>query len=128
VNDLVVNNELATAVVDNQSSDAASAIREGALDLGEEVVIVNDGQTLLDIACVGHADNAAIVSDVEDAVLHEDWSEHALHVYAGLRVGAEAGLFLQFLGEQVHTEVAILTSLSRSTDADNLTRAILQNH
>jgi len=44
--------------------------------------------------------------------LLEDWTKHVLHHDRRARVADEAGLLVKLLGEQVNTEVAVLTSLS----------------
>jgi hypothetical protein len=127
VDDLVVDDELAAAVVDDEGTDWAAAVAEGALNLAEETVVVDDGQTLLDVAGLGHADEETVITDVKDAVLLEDGAEHALHVDRGLGVGVEAGLFLELLGEEIDTEVAVLAGLGRQADADDLAWAALQD-
>lgn len=128
MDDLVVNDQLTTAVVDDKGTDGATTIVKGALDFAEEAVVVDDGEALLDVAGLGHADEEAVVTDVKDAVLLEDGAEHALHIDRWLGVGVEARLLLQLLGEEVHAEVAVLTSLGRQADTDDLARTALQNH
>lgn len=127
MNDLVVNNELPSTIVNNQSSNTASTLTISSLDSVEELVVVNDRQTLLHITSLGHADNAAIVANVQNTVLLEDRSQHALHIDRCLWVGVEAGFLLKLLGEEIHTEIAVLSSLSTHTDADNFTRSALKN-
>ena len=90
--------------------------------------MVNDPQTLLDIASLGHADDQTITAHVEDAILLVDWAEHALHIDAGLRVAHERALFLKLAGEEVHAQVSVLTSLWRGGDADDLTRTPLKDY
>lgn len=127
VDDLVVDDELAATVVDDEGTDGAVAVVERALDLAKEAVVVDDRQALLDVAGLGHADEQAVVADVEDAVLLEDGAEHALHVDGRLRVGVEAGLLLQLLGEEVDAQVAVLAGVGGEADADDLAGAALQD-
>ena len=89
MNDLVVDDQLPSTIVDDECSDAASPTREGTLDLAEQVVVVDDRQTLLDIAALSHAHKTAVITDVQDAVLLEDWAQHALHIDTWLGVGIE---------------------------------------
>lgn len=76
MNDFVVNDELAATVVDDESTNATTTISEGVVDLGVETALVDDGETLLDVAGLSHADELAVSSHIEDAVLFEDWAEH----------------------------------------------------
>jgi hypothetical protein len=43
--------------------------------------------------------------------LLEDWAEHVLDDNRWGRVGDEAGLFMELLGEEVNTKVTVLASL-----------------
>ena len=124
---LVINDQLTSTIIDDQSSNTTSAIRESALDLAEETIVVNDGKALLDITRLSHADKVAVITDVEDAVLLKDWSTHALDIDRRFWVGVEAALLLQFLGEEIDTKVAILTSLRRHADANDLARTTLKD-
>ena len=60
MDDLVVDDELTTAIVDDQSTDAATAVGEGTLDLAEQATVVNDGEALLDVTRLGHTDEETI--------------------------------------------------------------------
>jgi len=126
VDDLHVNGELSTTVVEDQNADGATARLESLGKASVEVGLVNDGKTLLDVAGLGHGDNVAIL-DVQDAVLLEDRAEHGLDNDAGSGVGDEGGLLVQLLGEEVDTEVAVLASSRAGADADDLARAALQH-
>lgn len=112
MDDLVVDDEFSAAVVDDESTHTATTIIEGTADLSEETTLVNNGQTLLDITSLGHADNGTILSDVEDSVLLEDGSEHALNDNRWLWVALEGALFVKGAGEEVDTKVSVLTSLA----------------
>jgi len=79
VDDLVVDGKLLTFVADDKDTNAATAIVKGLAETVEQVALVNDGETLLDITGLGHGDNATIITDVEDTVLLEDWAKHVLN-------------------------------------------------
>lgn len=65
--------------------------------------------------------------DIKDAVLLEDRGKHSLDDDAWARVLNEAGLLMQLLGEEIHTEVSVLASSSRGADADDLARTALED-
>lgn len=127
VDDLVVDGELLTIVVDDEDADAAAAIVEGVCETLEQVALVEDGKTLLDIASLGHGNDAAVLADVKNTVLLEDRTQHVLDDDGRAGVGDEAGLLMELLGEQVNTEVAVLASLRGGGDADDLARAALED-
>lgn len=127
MDDLVINRQLATAVIDNQDTDAASPIGKGVVKSRPESILINDRKTLLDLARLSHRDNTTIITDIQDAVLLEDRAEHVLHDHRRLGVGHEAGLFMKLLGEEVDSEVAVLARLSRSGDANDLARTTLED-
>lgn len=127
MDDLVVDGHLHTIVVDDEDTDRAAAVVEGLGETRRETTLVKDGETLLDIASLGHGNNATVLTDVKNAVLLEDRAEHVLDNDGGGRVGDEARLLVQLLGEEVNTEVAVLASLRRGGDADDLARAALED-
>lgn len=127
VDDLEVDDELTATVVDDKGADGATAVGKGITDALEQVALGDDGQTLLDIAGLGHGDELAVVTEVEDAVGLVDGAQHGLDNDGGRGVGDEAGLLLQLAGEQVHTEVAVLAGLGRHGDPDDLAGTALQD-
>jgi hypothetical protein len=126
VDNLVVNSHLLTIIVDDEDADAATAVVEGVGETLEKVALVKDREALLDIARLGHGDDAAILADVENTVLLEDRTKHVLDDDGRARVGDEAGLLMELLGEEVNTEVTVLAGLGRGGDADDLARAALE--
>jgi hypothetical protein len=78
VNDLVIDSELFSTVIDDEDTNAATSIVEGLGETAEQVALVNDWETLLDITRLGHGDNATVITDIEDTVLLEDWAHHVL--------------------------------------------------
>jgi hypothetical protein len=127
VNDLVVNDQLRTIFDDAKGADTATAIVESLTNAGEEVALVEDGKTLLDIAALGHSDNTAILADVKNTVLFEDRTKHVLDDDGWRWVGDEARLLMKLLGEEVNTEVTVLASLRGGGDADDLARTALKD-
>lgn len=123
---LVVDHQLATSVVDDQSTNAATAVSKGVAESLEETTLVEDGDTLLDIAGLGHGDDVAVL-DVQDAVGLVDGAQHGLDDDRVRGVGDEARLLVQLTGEQVDTEVAVLAGLGGDRDADHLARTALED-
>lgn len=127
MDDLVVDDELAATVVDDEGTDGTTAVSEGIADALEEVALGDDGETLLDIARLGHGDETVVITEVQDAVGLEDGAEHGLDNHGGRGIGDEAGLLLQLAGEEVDTEVTVLAGLGGDRDADHLARAALKD-
>jgi len=128
VSDLVVDGKLLSVVRDDEDTDGARAAAESGLELGPEVTLVNDAESLLDLARLGHGDELTIVTDVDEAVLLEDRSEEGVEDNRRGGVRDNAGLLVKLLGEQVNTEVTMLAGLGRGGDADDLARAVLEDH
>lgn len=127
MDDLVVDSHLHTVVVDDEDADAATAVVERLGETGRKTALVKDRKALLDVASLGHGNNATVLTDVENTVLLEDRTKHVLDDDRGGRVGDEAGLLMELLGEEVDTEVAVLASLGGGGDADDLARAALKD-
>jgi hypothetical protein len=127
VDDLVVNSHLTAIVVDDKDTNAATAVVEAIGEAAKEAGLVKDRKTLFNITSLGHGDDVAIITDVEDTVLLEDRAKHVLDNDRRAGVADEGRLLVQLLGEEVNTEVAVLASLSRGGDADDLARAALQD-
>lgn len=126
MDDLHVNGKLATVVVEDKDANTAAARLKGAAEARPEVGLVNDGEALLNIARLGHGDNVTTL-EVEHTVLLEDGAEHCLHNNAGGRVGDKRRLLVQLAGEEVNTEVAVLTSGRGGGNADDLAGAALEH-
>jgi hypothetical protein len=127
VNDLEVDSHLHTLIGDNKDANATTAAVEGLGKAGSETALVKDGKTLLDITRLGHGDNATVFTDVKNTVLLEDRTKHVLDNDRGARVGDEAGLLMEGLGEEVNTEVTVLAGLGGGGDANDLARAALED-
>jgi hypothetical protein len=127
VDDLEVDDELTATVVDDEGTDGATAVGKGIADALEQVTLGDDGETLLDITSLGHGDELAVITEVEDAVGLVDRAEHGLNDHGGGGVGDEARLLLQLAGEQVDTEVTVLAGLGGDRDADDLAGTTLED-
>lgn len=127
MDDLVVNNQFTSTVVDDEGTDTAAAVAVGLTDALEETTLANDREALLDITSLGHGSDEAIVMDIEHTVGLVDRSKHGLDNNGGRGVGDEAGLFMKLTGEEVDTEVAVLASLRRDGDTDHLARTSLED-
>lgn len=127
MDDLVVDGELTALIADDKHADTATAVVERVLKAVEQVALVKDRKALLDITSLGHGDNAAVITDVENAVLLEDRTDHVLDNHGWAWVADERALLVQLLGEQVNTEIAVLASLCRGGDADDLAWAALED-
>ena len=127
MNDLHVDRKFAATIVDDQHAHAAAAVGEGIAETPPQVLVIDDGQALADLAALGHGDHGAVLAHVEHAVLLEDGAEHALHHDRRGRVADEARLLVQLLGEEVDAEVAVLAGVRGRGDADHLAGAALQH-
>jgi hypothetical protein len=126
VHDSVVNGKLSTFVTENKDSNAATTLVESIGEALQQAALVNDWESLLDVATLGHGNNVAVIADVKNTVLLEHGSVHLLHHHRGGRVGDEGRLFLQLLGEEINAEVTVLTSLRRGGDTNDLAGATLE--
>lgn len=127
MDDLVVNNQFTSTVVDDEGTDTAAAVAVGLTDALEETTLADDREALLDITSLGHGGDETIVMDIEDTVGLVYRSKHGLDNNRGRGVGDEAGLFMELTGEEVDTEVAVLASLGRDGDTDHLARTSLED-
>lgn len=120
MHDLVVNSQLAITIGNDQDADATSALGEDVVQLRPQASLVDDGEVLLDVSSLGHCNDAAIVTNVKDTILLVDRSEHVLHHDRRRWVRDKARLFVELLGEEIDSEIAVLTRLSRDGDANDL--------
>jgi len=127
MDDLVIDSHLLTIVIDDKNADAATAIVERLCQAGEETALIEDRKTLLDIASLGHGNDGTVLTDIKNTVLLEDRAEHVLDNDRRCRVGDEARLFMELLGEEVNTKVTVLAGLGRGSNADDLARATLKD-
>ena len=65
--------------------------------------------------------------EIKNSVLLEDWAEHSLNNDAWAWVGDERRLFMQLLGEEINSQVTVLTSGGRGGDPDDLAWSTLKD-
>jgi len=128
VHRLVVDGQLLSVVRDDEDADGARATAEGLLEAVPEATLVNHLETLLDLTGLGHGHETPVIADVNKAVLLEDGAKERVEHDRGGRVRDHAGLLVELLGEEVHTEVTVLARLRRGGDADHLAGAVLEDH
>ena len=78
VNHLIINSKLMTTIVDDENTNAAAAMVEAVTETIKKIALVKDTQTLLDVTSFGHSNNAAVVTDIQNAVLLEHRATHVL--------------------------------------------------
>ena len=127
MDDLVVDGQLAAAVVDDHHADAATTIGEGVVEPRPQATLVDHRKALLHITSFGHSNYPAIITDIKNAILLEDGAKHVLDNDGWRRIGDKAGFLVKLLGEKIDAEIAVLASLGRSRDANDLTRAALED-
>lgn len=144
VDDLHVDGQLATVIVEDNDTDGTTARLESLVKTSPKVGLVNDWDGLLDITLMyvsivyvycllwglayglGHGNDSSI-SKVKDAVLLEDWAEHGLHGDRWRWARDEGGVLVELLGEQVNTEEAVLAGSLAGGDLDDLAWATLED-
>lgn len=109
MDNLHVNGELATTVIQHEDTDTAAARLKRIVKARPQVGLVNDGEALLHVTSLSHGDNVAILH-VENAVLLENGTKHCLHDDTWSRVRDKGGLLMQLPGEEVNSKVAVLPS------------------
>jgi len=70
MDNLVIDNELTTTIINDKSANAASSISEGITDSVPQATLVDDRKTLLDIARLCHCNNESILTHIQNAVRH----------------------------------------------------------
>lgn len=128
VNDLVVNSQLLSVVGNNQDPDGTRALSESLPQLIPEIALVNDLQSLLDLTRLGHGDELSVITNVNEPVLLEDWAQEGVKDDGWRWVRDDTWLLVELLGEEVNTEVPVLTGLSRGGNADNLAWTVLEDN
>jgi len=127
VHDLVVDSELLSTVGNDEDADGAGTTAKGLLQAGPEVTLVDNLETLLNLAGLGHGDELTVIADVDETVLLEDGAKQGVEDHGRRGVRDNARLLVELLGEQVNTEVTVLTGLGRGGDADDLARTVLKD-
>jgi hypothetical protein len=128
MHNLVVNGQLLSVVSDDQNTNRSTSLSESLSEFVVKVSLVNDLETLLDFTRLGHGDELTVITDVNEAVLLEDRSEEGVEDNRRRWVRDNTWLLMELLGEEVDTEVTMLTSLGRGGDANDLAWAVLKDH
>jgi len=69
---LVVDSQFLSVITDNQTPDGTRALSKGFLHLVNEIALINNLQPLFDFTSLGHANESAIITDINKPVLLED--------------------------------------------------------
>jgi len=125
---LVVNRELLAVVRDDQNPHGTRSTAIGLLETTPQVALVNNLQSLLDLTSLGHGNQLAVVTDVNEPVLLEDGAQERVEHDGWGGVGHNTRLLVQLLSEKVNTEIPVLAGLGRGGDADHLAGTLLQDH
>lgn len=128
MNDLVVNCQLLSVVGNNQDPDGTRALSEGLPQLIPEITLVNDLQSLLDLTSLGHGNELSVITDVNEPVLLEYWAQEGVEDNRWRWVRDNTWLFMELLGEEINTEVSVLTGLSRGGNTDDLAWTVLEDN
>jgi hypothetical protein len=126
VGPLEVNDELLVAVADDEDADGTGAGGEGFVDLLGKATLFNNLDAGRESTAISHGDKRAVTAS-DDLVLLEAGGQHAVQDNRGRRVGDDAVLLNQLVGEQVNTEVTVLAGGGRGSDADDLAWALLED-
>jgi hypothetical protein len=127
VDNLVVDGELLSVVGNDEDTDGSGTASESLLQAAPEVALVDNLEALLDLTSLSHGDELTVIADVDETVLLEDWAEEGVEDDRWGWVRDNTWLLMQLLGEEVNTEVSVLTSLGRGGDADDLAWAVLED-
>ena len=127
MNDFVVHSKLMSTIVDDHDSHATTAVRKRFIEPRPQTTLINYSKSLLDISSLSHRYNPPIVANIKHTICLEDRTQHILHNHRRCRIGDEARLLLQLLREEIHAQIAILTSLSGCGNTNDLAGATLQD-
>lgn len=75
---LEVDSQLLSVITDNQAPNGTRAFSKSFLHLVNEITLVNNLQSLLDFTSLGHANKPAIITDINEPVLLEDWTQKGM--------------------------------------------------
>lgn len=123
---LEVDGQLLSVVTDDQAPNSTRPFSESFLHLVDEIALINHLQALLDLTSLGHANEPSIITDINEPILLEDWSQEGMENNGWRWVRNNTWLLVELLGEEVHTEVSVLTGLSGGGDTDDLARTVLE--
>lgn len=126
VDNLHVNGQLTAFILDNQDANRSTTRVKGLGEAGVKAGLVKNWKGLLDVTSLSHGSDGTI-ADIKNAVLLEDWAQHSLN-NDGRRWVQDSGRFLlELAGEEVNTQVAVLTSCCGGGNLDDLTWTALED-
>jgi len=128
MHELVIDGQFLSMIRDDQNTDRSASLAKGFPELIVEVALINNFETLLDLTRLGHGNELAIITDVNEAVLLEDGSEERVENNGWRWMRDNTRLLMELFGEEVDTKVSVLTSLGRCGDANDLAWAVLKDH
>lgn len=128
VHDLVVNSHLLSVVANNQDLEGTGTLSIRLLDLVDQVALVNTLQSLLNLAILGHGNESVVITDINKPVLLEDRTQEGMEDNGWRWVRDNTWLLVELLGEEVNTEVSVLTGLSGGGDTDDLAWTVLEDN
>lgn len=115
-------------VRDNQNANRSGAMAKGLLQLRPEIALINNLEALLDLPGLGHGNELAIVTNVNQTVLLEDRAKKGVKDHRRGRVRDNTRLLVKLLSEKVNTKISVLAGLSTGGDTNDLARTVLQDH
>jgi len=124
---LEVDSELLVTISDDEDADKTRSVTVGTPDLVAETTLVDDLETRLEVAGLGHSDETAALGNIDDAILLVDRAHHGVLDDGGRRVRDNAGFLVELTGEEIDTEITMLARGGRGSDADQLAGALLEN-
>jgi len=126
MNDLEINGKLITMIADNKDTKTTMTGFESLLESVPEVGLVDDCKGLLDIAGLGHG-NDSVILNIENTILLEDRTRHGLNNNTWAGMGDVRRLFMQLSGEEIDTQVSVLTSSRGGGNANDLAWTTLKD-
>jgi len=124
---LEVNNEFLLTVRDNKDANSTGALVESLVDLVAKIALRDDWETSLDLTSVGLDEESSIIASIDDLVLLEAWGQDRVEDDGWRWVADNANFLAEVTGEQINTEVSVLTGGSRGGNANDLRWAFLED-
>lgn len=128
MHNLVINGQLLAVVSDDQDTNGSASLAKCFSEFVVKVALVDNLEALLDLTGLSHGNELTIITDVDEAVLLEDRSKKRVKNNRWRWMRDDTWLLMKLLGEEVDTEVTMLTSLGRGGDADDLAWTVLKDH
>jgi len=124
---LVVDCQFILAIGDDEDTDETRSVAVSRLDLIAEATLIDNLEAGFEVPSFGHGNELAIIGNVDDTVLLVYGAHHAVEDDGRRRVGDDTGFLVKLTGEEVYTEVAVLASGGRGSDANDLAGARLED-